>query len=203
MMNAENMITETEERRVKVEPISNGNLRIWLSDEDLCGSDAERSDNAENTWRLLRRVLQAAQMRLGHLGKHILAEIIPVAGGCVLLLSARKTVLTGGPLVYHIQSLDELYRLAERWIALPQREHTSSRNSLYEAQDGYDLVIYPAVQLTRRQTLLLREYGVPIGRGEVAAAAAAEHGRLLVAANALETLIGRESPPPKPLDRPR
>ena len=182
---------------MKVEPISNGNLRIWLSDEEMRVSDVKHPDN---TWRLLRRVLVAAQTRLGRLGKHIVAEILPVAGGCVLLLSARASESVGGPLVYHIQSLDALYRLAEQWVALPSGEHTYSHTSLYEAQDGYDLVIYPATKLTRQQASLLREYGMSIGHGEIAAAAVAEHSRLLIASNAFETLTGCGPHPPVPSD---
>jgi negative regulator of genetic competence, sporulation and motility len=99
--------------------------------------------------------------------------------------------------------LDALYRFAEQWHALPSAEYTPPRTSLYEAQDGYDLVIYPATKLTRQQAMLLREYGMPIGHGEIAAAAVAEHGRLLIASNAFETLTGGGPHPPEPSDLPR
>lgn len=176
---------------MKVEPISNGNLRIWLSQEEV-----DKQEREGDAFLCLRRVLQTAQTRLSRLGKHILAELIPVAGGWVLLLSARRNTPCSGPVVYRIADVGALYRLAERWDS-----STPAHTSLYETDDGYDLAVYPIPRLSRRQTALLREFGVPIGRGEAAVACAAEHGRLLAAGDALERLIGRERRPPAPSDR--
>jgi hypothetical protein len=164
---------------VKVEPISNGNLRIWLSQEEVDKQDCEG-----DVWLCLRQVLRAAQSRLSRLGMHILAELIPVAGGWVLLLSAGRDLPLGGPTVYRIADVGALCRLAEQWDASP-----IAHTSLYEADGGYDLAVYPAPRLSRRQTALLREYGTPIGHGEAAVACAAERGRLLAAGDALGKLL--------------
>lgn len=178
---------------MKVEPISNGNLRIWLSQEEV-----DKQEHEGDAWLCLRQVLQSAQTRLTRLGKHILAELIPVAGGWVLLLSACRNSSSGGPTVYRIADIGSLYRLAERWDSSP-----NAHTSLYETDDGYDLAVYPAPRLSRRQTALLREFGTPIGRGEAAAAYAAERGRLLAAGDALDRLLftEREHRPPEPSDR--
>lgn len=183
---------------MKVEPISNGNLRIWLSQEEL-----DKQDREGDAWLCLRQVLQAVQTRLDRLGKHILAELIPVAGGWVLLLSARKKLPAVGPTVYRIADVGALYRLAERWVALSADEPMNGLTCLYETDGGYDLAVYPTPRLDRRLAALLREFGTLIGRGEAAAACAAEHGRLLAAGDALSKLLftERERRPPEPSDR--
>ncbi len=183
---------------MKVEPISNGNLRIWLSQEEL-----DKQDREGVAWLCLRQVLQTAQTRLDRLGKHILAELIPVAGGWVLLLSARRNLLAVGPTVYRIADVGALYRLAERWAAVSADAPMSGHTCLYETDGGYDLAVYPAPRLDRRLAALLRQFGTPIGRGEAAAACAAEHGRLLAAGDALGKLVptARERRPPEPSDR--
>lgn len=173
---------EKEEGRVKVEPISNGNLRIWLSEEEM--SKQERDIGSH-----LQQVLQAAQTRLKHFGKHILVEYIPVAGGCVALVSARRNPQDNGITVYRIRDVGALFRLAEQWAACLSDGQINAHISLYETDDGYALAVYPAPRLSRLQTGLLREYGTLIGRGEVAVAAVAERGRLLAAGDALGKLL--------------
>ncbi len=167
---------------MKVEPISNGNLRIWLSEEEM--NKQERDIGSH-----LQQVLQAAQTRLKHFGKYILVECIPVEGGCVVLVSARRSPQDTGISVYRIGDVGALYRLAEQWAACLPDGQINAHTSLYETDAGYALAVYPAPRLSRRQTALLREYGTPIGRGEVTVAAVAERGRLLAAGDALGKLL--------------
>ncbi len=178
---------------MKVEPISNGNLRIWLSQEEL-----DNPNETGDTWRCLRQVLQAAQTRLGRLGKHILAELIPVTGGWVLLLSARTNPSVIGPSVYRVSDIRALYQLAEHWAAVSAEAPMSGYTCLYEAENGYDLAVYPSPRLDGRRAALLRQFGTLIGRGEAAAAYAAEHGRLLASGDALGKLIVTERGPHPP-----
>ncbi len=183
---------------MKVEPISNGNLRVWLSQEEL-----EEHTREGEAYTYLRQVLQTAQSRLRRLGKHILAELIPVAGGWVLLLSARRSQPAVGPTVYRIADVSTLYRLAERWVSLSASAPTSVRTCLYETDGGYDVAVYPTPRLDRRRAMLLKEFGTLIGRGEAAAACAAEHGCLLAAGDAFNALLltAREPRLPTPSDR--
>lgn len=183
---------------MKVEPISNGNLRIWLSQEEL-----DKQGHEGDVRLCLRQVLQTAQSRLSRLGKHILAELIPVAGGWVLLLSARRSSFAVGPTVYRIADVGTLYRLAECWTAVSAKVPPSGHTCLYETDGGYDLAVYPVPRLDRRLAALLRQFGTPIGRGEAAVACAAEHGRLLAAGDALGKLVltEREPRPPETSDR--
>lgn len=171
----------TEEGCVKVEPISNGNLRIWLSEEEMSKSEQDIGPH-------LRQILQAAQTRLRHFGKHILVEHIPVAGGCVVLISARRNPQDSGVSVHRIGDVGALFRLAEQWAACLPDGQINAHTSLYETDEGYALAVYPAPRLSRQQAALLREFGTPIGRGEVAVAVAAERGRLLLAGDALGKL---------------
>ncbi len=173
---------EKEEGCVKVEPISNGNLRIWLSEEEMSKSEQDIGPH-------LRQILQAAQTRLRHFGKHILVEHIPVADGCVVLISARRNPQDSGISVYRIGDVGALFRLAEQWVSCLSDGQMSAHTSLYETDDGYALAVYPAPRLNRQQAALLREFGAPIGRGEVAVAAVAERGRLLAAGDALGKLL--------------
>ena len=181
---------------MKVEPISNGNLRIWLSEEEL-------KEHTRDIGEHLRGMLQAVQVRLSQLGKHILIERVPVDGGWLVLISARRNPISGGICVYHIADVDTLFRLAEQWAAAMSDGQGDAHTSLYETDDGYTLAVYPAPRLSRRQMALLREFGTLIGRGEPAAAYAAERGRLLAAGDALGKFVvtEREHRPPEPSDR--
>ncbi len=176
---------------MKVEPISNGYLRIWLSDED-CRQQQGSMQKA------LHRVLQAAGKSLSRLGKRLVAECIPVSGGYIVLLSAHRRA-DSGIQVYHVASLDNLYRLAQAWAAVPPEERPQT--ALYEADAGYHVVLYPAQPLSRRVLSLLRAYGHLCARGALAAAQTAEYGRLLAAGDALAVLTGREPHSPEPPGR--
>ncbi len=188
-------MTCKEEVSVKVEPISNGNLRIWLSEEEL-------QQHTRDIGEHLREMLQAVQARLSRLGKHILVERIPVDGGWIVLISARRSATIGGAGVYRIADVDTLFRLAEQWASLPNGQG-KTHTTLYETADGYALAVYSAPRLTRRQTSLLQEFGERIGRGDAAVAYVAERGRLLAAGDALGkfVLTEREPRPPEPSDR--
>ncbi len=174
---------------MKVEPISNGNLRIWLSQEEYCRRDGDIRT-------ILTRVLQAAGKSLARLGKQLVAELIPVEGGCVVLISTRRQP-NEKVFLYRVDTLDKIYRLAEDWVtSLPIYTQTA----LYEYETGYIVAIYPQSHLSRRELALLRTYGAFCGRGMLAVAHVAEYGRLLAVGNALEQLIGREPHAPEPPD---
>ena len=181
---------------MKVEPISNGNLRIWLSEEEL-------ETNTRDIGEQLRGMLQAVQTRLSRLGKHILVERVPVDGGWIVLISARRNASSSGVSVYRIADTDALLRLAQWWATSLPDGQANAHTSLYETEDGYTLSVYPAPRLTYWQTALLREFGERIGQGEATAAYAAERGRLLAAGDALGKLVftEREPRPPTPSDQ--
>ncbi len=179
---------------MKVEPISNGNLRIWLSAQEM-----PTENETGEAWIMLRRLLQAVQRSFGRFGKQLVAELIPVADGGVLLVSSRRHTSVGMP-VYYMADLNALYQLAEAWIALPTTACSQASMVLYEQADGYALVLYPSPHLTKRETELLHTYASWVGSGAVAAARAAEYGRLLISGDVFAVLTARAPFLPKPPD---
>ncbi len=179
---------------MRVEPISNGNLRIWLTADEM------PTDNDDvGNWMLLRRVLQTAQRSLGRFGKQLVAELIPVADGGLLLVSSRRMLPDGMP-VYHLDTLDAVYGLAEAWVSLPSTQRSNPQTALYESPQGYDVVVYPLSHLTRQETALLHTYGRFAGCDAAAVAHVAEYGRLLASGDVFYRLTACEPLPPEPPD---
>lgn len=173
---------------MKIESLSNGCLRVWLSSGELTrfGVTVETMDGSElRTRRMLEKLLSATYRKQGERCAPALAEVIPVDGGCVLLLTPRRRAM-GGALVFRPLDLEALYALAERWRAVPDAPCTS----LYELNSEYRLVVHTVGVLPLSLRRLLCTHGEPLGYGAAAAAALEEHGRLLCAGRALETLLG-------------
>ena len=179
---------------MKIEPIDSGRLRVWLSHEE-----AEQlhlhTDQPEP--RLLRRaagqILRAAGRRpAGRLA----AEMIPVEGGWVLLISPLFRPDGQHPLVVAVANADDLLELARRWEHLTDAPQPYC--ALYEIGEEYGLVVYPVEPLVAVQVHLLMEYGTLIGQGEGAAAHTAEYGTLIGAGMGI---TGGEHRPPVPEDR--
>ena len=188
------LFPETEEYWVKIETIKNGSLRVWLSHEDMArfGVSVDTMDGDDvHTARLLSQLLAVVSRQFGRRCAGILAEAIPVAGGCVLLLTPRRKAV-GGALVYRPRDLEALYALAEHWNAISETPCTS----LYELGEEYRLIVSPCGALPVELRRLLNVYGDRVGTGAAAAAAVGEHGRLLCAGNALEMLLN--APPRDP-----
>lgn len=146
---------------VKIEPISNGNLRIWLADNEIEEWRLEDSQG-KGVRRLVRYALSSVGRRpVGRLW----AEMIPVEGGCILLVSpAVHNPLQ--PLVYVLEE-DALAQVRVRWR--PSPEETAQ---VYALGEQYRVVLYG-----QRSDTLLREYGTPLGGGAGMAAHVAEYGR--------------------------
>lgn len=179
---------------MKIESLSNGCMRIWLSSGELTrfGVSVETAQGSEQCIRrLLEAVLSAAARQQGERCAPALAEVIPVDGGCVLLLTPRRRA-AGGALVFCPRDLEALYALAERWRDIPCAPCTS----LYELNTEYRLVVHTAGALPLRLRRLLSAYGEPLGYGAAAVAAVEEHGRPLCVGRALETLL--EAPANEP-----
>ena len=144
---------------MKIEPISNGNLRIWLAEDEI---EAWGLEEGQGVRRLVRRALAAVGRRPS---AHIGADMIPVEGGCVVLVS--PIAFSRLPIVYEVDAKD-LQDVCIRWPRLS--ENTAQ---IYAMEDGYRIVAY-----RDDAEYLLREYGYPIGWGDGVAAHAAEYGEL-------------------------
>ena len=145
---------------MKIEPISNGNLRIWLAENEIEEWGLEDS-RGRGIRRLVRHVLSTA-------GRcpttRVWAEMIPVAGGWVLLVS--PVVHSRCPMVYAIAA-EMLPQVYARWR--PAAEETAQ---VYAVEEGYHVVLYG-----EQSDALFREYGTPLGSGEGVAAHTTEYGR--------------------------
>lgn len=144
---------------MKIEPISNGNLRIWLAEEEI---EAWGLEEGYGVRRLVRRALAAVGRRPT---THIGAEMIPVEGGCVVLVSPITPSRL--PIVYAVEA-GALSGVCDRWPQL-----STQAAQVYAMEDGYRIIAYGD-----DAEYLLREYGYPVGYGEGVAAHVAEYGQL-------------------------
>lgn len=146
-----------------VEPISNGNLRIWLAEDEI--EEWGLTDAApKRVRRLVRRALDAVGRRpTGRL----CAEMIPVDGGCVVLVSTDGPRSTQ-PRVYAVGE-ERLAQVVARW-----RSPIEGTAQVYATEDGYWIVLHGDGE---QGDGLLREYGQPLGGGEAVAAHVAEYGQ--------------------------
>ena len=141
---------------MNIEPISNGNLRIWLSAEEMKEWGLEQGTG--DIRRLVRRAFAVTERRQP---SRIWAEMIPVEGGCVVLVSP----------MLHTRRLPMVYALEEDALLEVYVRYRGQTAQVY-AVDG----IYHAVLYDEEEESLLREYGRPLGYGEGVAAHTAEYG---------------------------
>ena len=148
-----------------IEPISNGNLRIWLTEEETeeWGLSDSRPDKVR---RLVRRALSAAGRNPT---ARAWAEMIPVEGGFVLLVTTAV----------HRHAQPAVYALEEAALAqVVARLRLSPEETaqVYGMEEGYGVVLYGEGEAA---DALLCEYGTPLGCGSGMAAHIAEYGRWL------------------------
>lgn len=158
---------------MNIEPISNGNLRIWLAEEEIEEWGLEDS-HGDGIRRLVRRALSAAGRRPT---SRMWAEMIPVEGGCVVLISPAIHKRCQ-PAVYAVEG-DALLEVYARF--------TGEAAQVYAVEDTYHVVLYGEEGDT-----LLREYGHPLGCGEEVAAHTAEYGQWLFTMSAPAPPVGED-----------
>lgn len=178
---------------MKIEPLETGSLRIWLSEEELnkWELDGEQPMRQPAVRRLLRQVFRRLDR---HAPSRLLAELIPVAGGGILLVTPNDHPRPQNPAVYRIADANDLLDLFWQWRQ-GDRDSSTPACCLYEQGKGYDLAVYPVEPLSPRQQRLLAEYGTLLGCGEGVAARCAEYGTLLAAG---ELFTAPVPPPPEP-----
>lgn len=158
---------------MNIEPISNGNLRIWLAEDEMEEWGLEDS-HGDGIRRLVRRALSATGRRLT---SRTCAEMIPVEGGCVVLVS---------PFV-HTRRLPLVYALEGDALLEVYARFTGETAQVYAVEDAYHVVLY-----SEEGEPLLREYGTPAGCGEGAAAHTAEYGEWLFTMPAPAPPVGED-----------
>lgn len=185
---------------MKIDPLNSGDLRIWMTDDELCRwglrLDEMKAGTPEAT-RTIRRLLGIARQRRSF-DSHgsVLVEALPLEGGCVFLFSAPDRLLpTALPQIYTLDSAEAVLQLGEQLHAKHQEGLPPA--SLYRQGKGYALILYAGLDTVGGCRRLLQEFGHCTGEGYVAAARIEEHNQAITIGNALQRLCeAYGSPPP-------
>ncbi len=188
---------------MKMEPLSSGDLRIWMTDEELCRwglrTENMRADTPQTT-RAIRRLLGIArQRRVFSASGSVLVEALPIEGGCLFLFStpALPTPPFILPQLYVLESAEALLQFGETLSTLPDRKLPPA--SLYRQGDAYVLVLYDGFGTAQGCSRLLQEFGYRLGDGYAATAYIEEHSNPITVGDALQRLSAAyESRPPMP-----
>ena len=197
---------------MRMEPMDNGCLKIWLNTGDMQTLDLrfEEMDARQPATRAaIAKLLQAARTETGfQAADGLLVEALPVDGGCLLLLTPGgalegacpdrrrlRMVRAGGPLVYALDGVDQLFQLEHGWRRFRRPEGRSPgfrepATSLFRFGSQYRLVVYPSFIVPKGLRSLLSEFGTLVGEGDAAAAYTAEHGQALAIGDAIDQLAG-------------
>ena len=141
---------------MNIEPISNGNLRIWLAEDEMKEWGLDGDDGGIR--RLVRRAFSVTGRRQP---SRTWAEMIPVEGGCVVLVSPRL----------HTRRLPAVYAVEGDALLEVYARYRGQAAQVYAVDDIYHVVLYD-----EEGDPLLCEYGHPLGYGEGVAAHTAEYG---------------------------
>ena len=138
-----------------VEPIENGCVRVWLTDTELQEWGLDQLQPSSGRIRRLIRQVSAAAGWSGP--RRVTAEMIPVDGGGVLLVSPWARPPADTPSVYHLQDGDVLLDLLRQWRYITEENPPTCL--LYGGEEGYYLATYATEPLSHRWQRLLTEYG--------------------------------------------
>lgn len=171
-------------------------LRLRLSPEEMGMLQMSRDGRIDcgdpDTRAFLLALLEEARSQADFVpGRgRLLVEACPDGEAGGLITFTVSTDEAGGrgvaPVVFHFDDAESLIRGA---VALyTQYRYRIRTSSLYVWEEGYRLVLSPLDYTDRLSTYLLSEYGRQVGEGEILAAFTDEHGRLIAAEDAVETL---------------
>lgn len=188
---------------MRIEPLSSGDLRIWMTDDELCRWGLRLDDmkaGSPDANRAIRRLLGIARQRQPFYSNgSVLVEALPLEGGCLFLFSTpERCVPTAAlPQVYTLDSAEAVLQFGERLSAKQQESLPPA--SLYRQGEGYVLILYTGLGTAGGCGRLLQEFGRCTGEGYVAAAYVEEHSQPITVGDALQRLCAAYgSPPPTP-----
>ena len=149
---------------MKMEQMENGCLKIWLDEPDMreMGLRFEDMDYRNAATReAVARLLEAAREETGFEAPDgLLVEVLPLDKGCLILMTPSRMapasvpserrkfrmVRAGGPYVYAVDSVDQLFQLCAGLRRFRRAGGEASfrdpASSLYRFGNGYRLVIY-------------------------------------------------------------
>ncbi len=191
---------------MRIEPLSNGALKIWMSEEELgrwglsfetLGTDKVR------THRALIKLLGIAKQRLiACPEEEMRVEIMALQSGYLFLITPEKDCWSPvcSPKIYAIADAEELLRLGENLAANHAGEMPLS--SLYAWNKEYRLIIYGVTRKQSNEWRVLSEFARCVAEGNGAAAFLEEHGIPIIKGTALHRLCAtyesRLPTPPHP-----
>lgn len=190
---------------MKMEPLNSGDLRIWMTDEELCLWGLTFEDmkaDTVNTQRAIRRLLGVARQRLPFpTGSSVLVEALPLEGGCLFLFSSSgRLAMATVPQLYTLDSAEAVLQFGQT-LSIAQPELPPA--SLYRQGDTYVMILYAGFGDTDACRRLLREFGYQTGEGYAAASYIEEHGQPITVGDALSRLCAAYgSYPPTPSRHP-
>lgn len=185
---------------MKIEPLSSGDLRIWMTNDELCRWGLrleEMKAGTPETTRAIRRLLGIARQRqLFFSHGSVLVEALPIDGGCLFLFSSpdHPAPTAALPQVYTLDSAETVLQLGKRLSTKPQA--SLPRASLYRQGEKYVLILYAGLGTVSGCCRLLQEFGCRTSEGYVAAAYIEEHSQPITIGNALQRLCAAYGSPP-------
>ncbi len=188
---------------MKIEPLNSGDLRIWMTDDELCRWGLrldEMKAGTFSTTRAIRRLLGVARQRQPFYSNgSVLVEVLPLAGGCLFLFSTpdRPAPAAALPQIYALDSAEAVLQFGERLSA--KRQESLPPASLYRQGEGYVLILYMGLGTAGGCRRLLQEFGRCTGEGYVAAAYIEEHSQPITVGDALQRLCAAYGSPPPTL----
>ena len=193
---------------MKMEPLSSGDLRIWMTHQDLCRwglhIDSMKAGTPQIS-RAIRRLLGVARQRFAFPAHgSVLVEALPIEGGCLFLFSTpvRSLPPITLPQLYVLDSAEAVLQFGETLSTCPSCELPPA--SLYRQGDVYVMIVYDGASTTGGFERLLQEFGRRFGEGFAAASYIEEHGHPITVGDALQRLLAAYgSHPPVPPHLPR
>ncbi len=189
-----------------IELIDNNKIKINVSNEELLDysvSYERLSSDDPDTRRMILQLLDIAKTQVGfeHKNKKLYIETFPDAlGGCVLYFSVfaknlpdspgkstSRRIYMHRPVTFLIPDVDILYSMANYLVCRNIRKIVKS--SLYRIQNKYALVIFPLGDFESESNFLSSEFMLKLCKGNQYLTFLEEHASLLLAGNAIETLI--------------
>lgn len=177
---------------MQIKTLSNGAVRILLTDRELAHFHADFSAMRENdpkTAATLRRILKAAYpAALLTVGQHLLVEAAPIDGGCLLLITP-KDAREDGVLCLCAKdgtALSQLIAAAHRVLG----DHAGA--AVYRFHERYYLLLYGA-PFPAAAVSMLSEFAVGERFDRLKAARVLEYGTPLVIGGTLSSLTAAVS----------
>lgn len=187
---------------MRIELEEAGRVKITLNPDDMKNYDITFSEldyNQIDTKRIIWQLLLKARNQTGFefSSGNLLVEAFPASsGGCVLYftnilygsqmkrIKIKKSCF--GPYVFRFESAEEMLTAVSRLGEA--MGFAFMKSALYEAGEHYFLALYPVTRLEEEARILLGEYGDFFCEGAPALAFIEEHGTLICAPNAVETI---------------